>query len=90
VTETTLRGDHPQLEKRLSAIYDQLRCGMYHDGIAGPRIVVSGEIGQNVLQLQGEELHVNPQALVRAFRCTSADTSPTCSRTLLAGLDATS
>jgi hypothetical protein len=50
----------------LNLIYDEVRCGLYHDGKARRRVVLSGDY-RFTIQLDGSLIKVNPHLLPQAF-----------------------
>lgn len=50
-------------DRALSLLYEEVRCGMYHAGITGPRVRLSGSTAAAIV-LQGEAVTVNPHQLV--------------------------
>jgi hypothetical protein len=50
----------------LNLIYDELRCGLYHDGKARRRVILGGD-SSFPIELVGSLIKVNPHLLPRAF-----------------------
>lgn len=48
----------------LKLLYSGARCGLYHDGITGSKIILTGEIKAAVKYDNGKRLIINPHKLV--------------------------
>jgi hypothetical protein len=51
-------------ENILVMMYDEIRCGMYHDGMTGPRIIISVTPGIPLVQIRGDVMILDPHQLV--------------------------
>lgn len=55
-------------EKQLEKLYNDVRCGLYHAGITGPGILLSGDYNFPVsFAHQDNKVQINPQKLVLAL-----------------------
>lgn len=48
-------------------IYKQIRCALYHTGLVGPNIILTGDIGEPI-QINNAGIIVNPHKLARALQ----------------------
>ena len=55
-------------DRLLNLLYDEVRCGMYHAGITGPRVRISGDRSVPAVALDGNGITLNPHELVRILQ----------------------
>lgn len=58
----------PQHKSALDCIYDEVRCGMYHNGITKKRVALSGSFDSAVNIASDGSIRVNPHFWPRDFR----------------------
>ena len=64
--QSTMPGELP--DSILDLLYDEVRCGMYHGGMTGPRIRLQGGSEVQLLTIDGDHVTIDPAQLVRALQ----------------------
>jgi hypothetical protein len=68
VLELHLSGESTLPDYLIDLLYEEVRCGMYHAGMTGPRVRISDAPGIPMIQLDQFGLTLDPHQLVRALQ----------------------
>ena len=55
-------------DRLLNKLYEEVRCGLYHGGITGPNIMLTGEYDAAIVFSRDEKVVINPDKLVPALQ----------------------
>jgi hypothetical protein len=55
-------------DETLHILYDEVRCGMYHAGMTGPRVVITRNPAVGIMREDHGHLVINPYALVEVVQ----------------------
>jgi hypothetical protein len=51
-------------DEMIDLLYDEVRCGMYHAGMTGPRVEISAAPGIPLIGLGGSRIVIDPHQVV--------------------------